>query len=306
MSNVLLDLVWGAKPFGNARTGPSMRLVLASLADQVNEKQHGNWCFPRLQEIQDRTEMGRRTVLRALAALRKDNWLRIENRPGFGSAYFFDIERLKAAQRPKRERCLVGTHAFKAPVPSGADTGALNDVEGCLERLPNKEEPEVNQKEPVFTLRVVDVAPSSKDPKPPKAAKQHSPQYTIQCAIIAAVEGLGKKLPKWGPDAAGRLSKLLKSVEEPSGFFLSCIAHWRDSDPRHHAIGSYMALISRLVEFQDGPKDSFGNVLQRERPRGASSQPSAAELVEERMNREREVLKQQRQQPGGKRHASAA
>jgi len=122
VSNRLLNLVWGAKPFGSERTGPSMRLVMAALADQVDEGKHVNWCFPSLQNIQERTEMGRRTVLRALAKLKEGGWISTETRPGYGSAYHFDLEKLTAAQRAnKRDRCLGGTRAF-------------SDLKGCLER----------------------------------------------------------------------------------------------------------------------------------------------------------------------------
>jgi DNA-binding IclR family transcriptional regulator len=117
VSNRLLSLVWGAKPFGSERTGPSMRLVLAALADQVDEGKHVNWCYPSLLTIQERTEMGRRTVLRALANLKQEGWIRTESRSGYGSAYHFDLEKLRLAQRGRREAGLGGTRAFTAPVP---------------------------------------------------------------------------------------------------------------------------------------------------------------------------------------------
>ena len=183
MSNRLLRLVWGAKPFGSERTGPSMRLVMAALADQVDEAKHRDWCYPGLLTIQERTEMGRRTVLRALANLKQAGWISIRTRPGYGNAYHFDLEKLAAAQRAnRRDRCLGGTRAFTAPVPLATLRGALNDVEGCLERLPNKEEPAVNQQEPIAnpTLLVFEEG-GQRIQAPPKSAPTQLPRaFTIR------------------------------------------------------------------------------------------------------------------------------
>ena len=119
VSNRLLSLVWGAKPFGSQTNRTIMRLVMAALADQVDEGNHGDWCYPGLLTIQERTEMGRRTVLRALANLKQAGWISIRTRPGYGNAYHFDLEKLtscatreQARSVPRGHPCLYGTRAF--------------------------------------------------------------------------------------------------------------------------------------------------------------------------------------------------
>jgi hypothetical protein len=193
MSNRLLDLVWGAKPFGSERTGPTLRLVMASLADQVNEEKHRDWCFPSLLTIQQRTEMGRSTVLRALANLKEAGWISTQTRPGYGSAYYFDIEKLTAAQRPEPsepDNGRKGTRPFTAPIPihsrdpypspqetptpypsleetrypspEEATTRLLGGLKRSLEALPilkNQKEPELitNQKLSTLALTSIEV-----------------------------------------------------------------------------------------------------------------------------------------------------
>ena len=202
MSNRLLNLVWGARPFGPPRVGPSMRLVLAALADQVNEAKDGDSCYPSLETIQERTEMGRRTVIRALAALRREKWLRVETRCGYGSVYYFDIQRLTASQRPTRQVRLQGTRALAAPVPLEQGSGALKVGEGCLERLPNIEEPAVKPEEesaaaqPVEKILVFDPEYQLTPPAKPKLVKGGSKAEKAKDASFV--------LPDWIPEELWR------------------------------------------------------------------------------------------------------
>ena len=158
---------------------------MASLADQVN-KEHVDWCFPSLLTIQQRTEMGRSTVLRALANLKEAGWISTRTRPGYGSAYYFDIEKLAAAQRPEPsepDKGRRGTRPFTAPQPvhsrdpnpstqetptpypsleetrypslEKTTTPPLGGPKGSLEALPilkNQKEPELNTNQKLSTL----------------------------------------------------------------------------------------------------------------------------------------------------------
>jgi DNA-binding transcriptional ArsR family regulator len=205
---------------------------MAALADQVDESKHGNWCYPSLLTIQDRTEMGRRTVLRALAKLKEAGWITIRTRPGYGNAYYFDLEKLKTAQRAdKRDRCLVGTRAFTAPVPLATLRGALNDAEGCLERLPNKEEPAVNQQEPMAN--------------PPLLFFEEKTQR-IQTPPISAstvAKDVVTELCLGGPSLLKVLETVakgeLKSGRNPAELREAMIAAWREYDTSQPQMTKY-------------------------------------------------------------------
>jgi hypothetical protein len=229
VSNRLLSLVWGAKPFGSERTGPSMRLVMVALADQVDESKHGDWCYPSLQTIQERTEMGRRTVLRALAKLKEAGWISTKARPGYGNAYYFDLEKLTAAQR--QEKRLRGTRAFTAPVPSATVRGALNDVEGCLERLPNKEEPAVNQQEPVANPTLLFFEEKSQRIQtPPMSAS------TVAKDVLTELCLGGRDLLKVLETV---VKGELKSGRNPAELREAMIAAWRDYDTSRQSMTQY-------------------------------------------------------------------
>lgn len=236
-----------------------MRLVLAALADQVDETKHRDWCFPTLQTIQERTQMGRRTVFRALAQLRADGWLAVQNRSGYGSAYRFDVGKLEGHQRPKRERCIHGTRAITAPVPLSTDTRVLNDAEGCLERLPNKEEPAVNQQEePAIEKhhpkRPQIVAISSKSPTKTKALSSEAEQvydaYPNKVGRQAALRSIEKAI------AAVRKDGHANAVE----YLTARIRGWLAKRERDHAAGEFVpAYPNPTTWFNQGRYDDPGN-----------------------------------------------
>ena len=140
MSNKLSTLVWGAKPFASDRGGLAQRLIMASLADQVDEVRHRDFCYPSFAVIGARTELSRRCVIDALGKLSRNGWLKVEQKPGYGNLYRFNTDKLAAHQREKRERDISRTRAYLAPVQEVTDRGASYADEGCNLALTNIEE----------------------------------------------------------------------------------------------------------------------------------------------------------------------
>lgn len=140
MSNRLSTLVWGAKPFASGRSGLAQRLIMASLADQVDEVRHGDFCYPSFEAIGERTELSRRCVIEALGKLARNGWLAVEQKPGYGNLYRFNADKLAGHQREKRERGISRTRAYLAPVQDATARGASYADEGCKIALPIKEE----------------------------------------------------------------------------------------------------------------------------------------------------------------------
>lgn len=269
MSNRLVKLVLGAKPFGTT----SLRLVLVSLAEQVNETEHADWCFPSLQLIQERTEMGRRMVLYNLTKAKDAGWLQAKPRPGYGNAYLFDVEKLQFAQR---EKCAQFTRAYIAPVQPiapvqfSADRGAISDTEGCNILLPNKEEQESNKKEQESSLPLrgepvlfsyVSGSKRPKKPRAPKAEKREpDPRHTPFKAILAEywkAAGNAIGMP-WEGGEAGALGQLLSANPHLDDEQFRHLLDARLRSDTNHAKRPVKWLAS-VTDYAQGPLDKFGN-----------------------------------------------
>jgi hypothetical protein len=161
VSNKLSTLVWGAKPFASGRSGLAQRLIMASLADQVDEVKHGDFCYPSRQVIEERTELSRRTVMDALARLAVAGWLAIEHRSGYGNLYRFDVVKLTEHQRAKRDRGITRTRAYLAPVQIAPMRGADCADEGGNLAHPNIEESAFKPAEETAAPRLVLSMPST-------------------------------------------------------------------------------------------------------------------------------------------------
>jgi hypothetical protein len=166
VSNKLSTLVWGAKSFASGRSGLAQRLIMASLADQVDEVRHRDFCYPSFAVIGERTELSRRCVIDALGKLTRNGWLKVEQKPGYGNLYRFDTHKLAGHQREKPERSISRTRAYLAPVQDTALRGASYAGEGCNLALTNKEESAVKPaEEPASPLRVMPTARPAKKAK---------------------------------------------------------------------------------------------------------------------------------------------
>ena len=173
MSNRLSTLVWGAKPFSSGRSGLAQRLIMASLADQVDETRHVDWCYPSIEVIGERTELSRRTVIEALGLLERNGWVQITSRPGYGNMYRFDVAKLSNHQRPKRDRGTTRTRAYLAPMQDTATRGAVYADEGCNLALTNIEESAFKSAEETVVSRLALSMPSASGKQllsPPKMA----------------------------------------------------------------------------------------------------------------------------------------
>ena len=118
MSNKVSNLVSQLLPLGESSTrsakakssrssnGTGKRFVLMVLADIADDD---GYCWPRVDELCRRTEMGRATVFAALKSLEEDHQFleRAHRYKADGSyaanAYRLNLERLRKFQRPMEE-----------------------------------------------------------------------------------------------------------------------------------------------------------------------------------------------------------
>lgn len=287
MSRQLKELVFGVRRFGPARTGPYRRIVMLSLADRV-ASEDGVSCYPGLQDTAERTELGLSTTKRILAQLmdphNEENrrsthgcWLRKETRPGFGTTYFLNVARLQSEQRPEIQR--KRESRLSRPVASQPVTGQL-PLDGPSDVLSWPLSPSHNRKNPFNpSAPLRDARKVARAKKRPAAkAKPTDPrQHAVRLLLEDRVARLGVVLPEWNAAPAGRLGQLLRGVNQPVAFFEMCAENWYRSASKHHAIGSYQALIQRLLEYQSGPKDKFSDVPMASKP--ASKPRSAIQKV---------------------------
>jgi hypothetical protein len=96
----------------------------------------------------------------------------------------------------------------------------LNDVEGCLEALPNKEEPAVNQQEPAVTPTLLLFEERSQRIQPPPKSASMVAKY-VQTELCL---GGNPQLRVLETVAKGEL----KSGRDPSELRDAMIAAWRD------------------------------------------------------------------------------
>jgi len=98
MSNAILNLVWGANPFGHA----SRRSVMVALADHADDQGR---CFPGVASLALRTELSTRTVLRCISDLETAGWVKVKRKSvgplRTGSSYDLEVSKLRLFQRPK-------------------------------------------------------------------------------------------------------------------------------------------------------------------------------------------------------------
>jgi hypothetical protein len=190
VSNKLSTLVWGAKPLAASRSSLAQRLVMASLADQVDEVRHGDSCYPSIEVIGARTELSRRCVIEALGKLARNGWLQVSQKPGYGNLYRFDVEKLAAHQREKRERGISRTRAYLAPVQDATDRGASYADEGCNLALTNKEESAFKPAIESAAPRLVLSMPSAFEKQAP------APQKKVESISVQEVEAIRLAYPK--------------------------------------------------------------------------------------------------------------
>jgi hypothetical protein len=126
-------------------------------------------------------------------------------------------------------------------VPLATLRGALNDVEGCLERLPNKEEPAVSQQEPIAnpTLLLFEEG-GQRSQAPPKSASMVAKDVLTELCLggrplLRVLETVAK-----GELKAGR---------DPSELRDAMIAAWRD----------YEASRPSMTQYTKKPENFFGD-----------------------------------------------
>ena len=253
MSNKLSTLVWGAKPFASGRSGLAQRLIMASLADQVDEVRHRDFCYPSFATIGVRTELSRRCVIDAIGNLARSGWLKVEQKSGYGNLYRFNTDKLTEHQREKRERGISRTRAYLAPVQDATDRGASYADEGCNLALPNIEESAFKSATETAAPRLVLSMPAAIENQP-ATSPMKSESITAQEVETIRLAYPKKASPETARKAIRKQHALLRSgdVTTAAGIALPVMA----------AAQATAYLLERTHLFAESPKGRAGQYLQ--------------------------------------------
>lgn len=121
MSIDLMSDVWKRGPVDR-----SQRLLMLAIADNANDQ---GICWPSTQHLAHKASMSLRTVLRGLAALERDGWIKITKKSHLskGNTYEVDLDKLgDSMSRDNKSRDKSGSSQVTNQTKSGDKTGSYN------------------------------------------------------------------------------------------------------------------------------------------------------------------------------------
>jgi hypothetical protein len=230
VSASVYGLVFRAK-IGN----PSLKLVLLALADNANDN---GYCYPSINHLVEKSELGKRQVLRYLDRLEELKLMRRESGVGRGnnSEFWVDLDAIQERVSPKTP--------LKEKVTSETKKGVIQDVKGDISDA-YKEETSEPSLEP---FRLFSEEPDTKN--------LHSRVREYAQAVYQKRFG---SPCSWDGSEASALTKVIKA--NPSWIFTT---FQRLIDNRYASDGVNgqrpRSWLPHLPDYMAGPLDRFGKV----------------------------------------------